>query len=180
MTRWRTGTKNPHNIYLDDEPVGFIMDAELAQAIVERLECFPTVEVPGGALAPIRLEDLCGVSEMHTTGPVRCAAGRHSFSQRNGYGPCWCGEPPAPNPGQLTVHHVIGCNARQGDGTCNRSCAGAPSFSESNQRVLQEHAGLLSRLVDAPSESGKLPAQPPCRHKFVGGKHCVLCGWVPR
>jgi hypothetical protein len=45
MTRWRTGTKNPHNIYLDDKPVGFILDEELAKLVVERLECFPTVGV---------------------------------------------------------------------------------------------------------------------------------------
>jgi hypothetical protein len=43
-SRWRTGTKNPHTIYLDDEPVGFILDPALAKRIVERLECFPIVE----------------------------------------------------------------------------------------------------------------------------------------
>jgi hypothetical protein len=46
MTRWRTGTKNPHCIYLDDEPVGFIMNPELARRMVERLECFPTIQTP--------------------------------------------------------------------------------------------------------------------------------------
>lgn len=46
MTRWRTGTKNPHCIYLDDEPVGFVMNPELAKRMVERLECFPTIQTP--------------------------------------------------------------------------------------------------------------------------------------
>lgn len=47
MTRWRTGTKNPHTLYLDDKPAGFFLEPELAKLVVERLNCFPCI-----ALAP--------------------------------------------------------------------------------------------------------------------------------
>ncbi len=81
MSRWRTGTRNPHTLYLDDKPAGFFLEPALAQLVVERLNCFPCVEMPRTARS-------------EADGLPSCATRGHSFSQRNGYGPCWCGEPP--------------------------------------------------------------------------------------
>lgn len=35
MPHWRTGTKNPHTLYVDDEPAGFVLDPELAKFLVK-------------------------------------------------------------------------------------------------------------------------------------------------
>ena len=55
MKRWRTGTKNPHTLYHDDQPAGFILDPALAKLIAERLDCFPAVALP--MLKPLALTE---------------------------------------------------------------------------------------------------------------------------
>jgi hypothetical protein len=38
--RWRTGTKNPHTLYVDEKPAGFIQDPENAKLLVEATNLF--------------------------------------------------------------------------------------------------------------------------------------------
>lgn len=50
---WRVGSKNPHTLYLGDQPIGFVLDPELALRMVERLECFPAITAqPATAAGP--------------------------------------------------------------------------------------------------------------------------------
>lgn len=69
MTRWRTGTKNPHTLYLDDKPAGFFLEPALAQLVVERLNCFPCI-----ALAAPGIGDRCSKCDQRLDSEETCDA----------------------------------------------------------------------------------------------------------